>query len=274
MGDGGTMTPSFLSHWPRRFSLALLFAVPSMLALAGPAVADDWYIRGNLGYEQSEDADFSDRNCASTQPPALFGCVKGDDGRPIGAYGDFGSYPVVELALGRRLMPWLRADLSLGYRFDADYDGSANFLSVGFNEPVSATLDSWTGMLNGFVDLAPVISHDLGPFEPYLGVGLGVAHNQLGKMTYRFPENPYRHKLSVTPDGERTSFAYRLALGTGIRLSEHLVLDLSAYYTDLGEVGTDSGVMLMNHVPGGIPIDETESDLSAYGLSIGVRYAF
>lgn len=274
MVDEGTMRSGFLSDLQRRLGLAALFTVPMMLALVEAAEAEDWYLRGSLGYEQSEDADFSDRNCASTRPPALFGCVKGDDGRPIGAYGDFGSYPVVELALGRRLLPWLRADLSLGYRFDADYDGNANFLSVGFNEPVSATLDSWTGMLNAFVDLAPLTSRDLGRFEPYLGVGLGAAYNQLGKMTYRFPENPYRHKLSVTPDGERTSFAYRLALGTGIRLSEQLMLDLSAYYTDLGEVGTDSGLMLMNHVPAGIRIDETETKLRAYGLSVGVRYAF
>lgn len=244
------------------------------LAVAGQVDASDWYARAALGYEQSNDADFSDRDCRSQQPAALFGCVRGDDGRPIGAYGDFGSYPRVEIAIGKRLLPWLRTDLSVGYRFDMDYQGNANFLGVGANEPVSADLESWTGMANTFVDLAALTNTDLGRFDPYLGAGIGVAHNRLGKMTYRFPENPYRHKLSVTPDGERTNFAYRLTLGTGIRLTETLSLDLSASYTDLGQVGTDTGLMAMNHIPAGILVDETEAHLRTIGASIGLRYDF
>ena len=244
------------------------------LTVAGEVEASGWYARAALGYEQSNDADFSDRDCRSQRPAALFGCVRGDDGQPIGAYGDFGSYPIVEIAVGKRLLPWLRTDLSLSYRFDMDYQGNANFLTVGANEPVSADLESWTGMANAFVDLAPLIGTDLGRFEPYLGAGIGVARNRLGEVTYRFPENPYRHKLSVTPDGERTNLAYRLSLGTGIRLTETLTLDLSASYTDLGQVGTDTGIMAMNHVPAGILIDETETHLRTLGASIGLRYSF
>lgn len=255
-------------HWGASVAAALT------LAIAGQAEASGWYARAALGYEQSNDANFSDRDCRSQQPAALFGCVRGDDGQPIGAYGDFGNYPIVEMAVGKRLLPWLRTDLSVGYRFDMDYQGNANFLTVGTNEAVSADLESWTGMANAFVDLAPLTNTDLGRFEPYLGAGLGIAYNRLGKVTYRFPENPYRHKLSITPDGERTNLAYRLSLGTGIRLTETLTLDLSASYTDLGQVGTDTGIMAMNHVPAGILIDETETHLRTFGASIGLRYDF
>ncbi|MBK5939912.1 outer membrane protein [Halochromatium roseum] len=245
-----------------------------LLGLATTAESSDWYLRATLGGEQSNDADVFDRDCASQQPAALFGCVRGDDGRPIGAYGDFGRYPLIEVALGKRLLPWLRTDLSLGYRFDSDYQGNANFLSVGTHEPVSAQFESWSSMVNAFVDLAPLIEADLGRFQPFVGVGAGLAYNQLGKMTYRFPQNPYRHKLSVTPDGERTSFTYRLTAGTGIRLTDSLMLDLAVAYSDLGKVGTNAGVMAMNHVPRGIPIDETETHLRALGLSVGLRYGF
>ncbi|MEA3638820.1 MAG: outer membrane beta-barrel protein [Lamprobacter sp.] len=251
------------------------FACVLLLGLGTTAkAADGWYIRAALGVEQSSDADFSDRNCASQQPAALFGCVKGDDGRPLGAYGDFGRSPLIEVALGKRLLSWLRTDLSLSYRFDSAYDGNANFLSVGTHEPVSADLKSWSGMVNAFVDLAPLIKADLGRFQPYVGAGAGIAYNELSEMTYRFPQNPYRHKLSVTPGGERTSFAYRFMAGTGIRLTDSLILDLSIAYSDLGKVGTDAGVMVMNHVPMGIPIDETETHLRTLGIHLGLRYAF
>lgn len=259
---------------PTRSSLRLVLVLPLSLGLGTLAEASDWYVRATLGYEQSEDADFSDRDCSSRQPAALFGCARGGDGRSIGAYGDFGRYPMLELALGQRLFPWLRTDLSVGYRFGIDYAGNANFLSVGSNQPVSAELESWNGMANVFLDLAPLSGIDLGRFQPYIGAGVGVARNSLGEMTYLFPENTRRHKVSVTPDGERTNFAYRLAIGTGYALTETIALDLSAYYIDLGEIGTDAGRMAMNTLPAGIPIDETETDLRAFGVSIGLRYAF
>ncbi|MBK5932380.1 hypothetical protein CCR82_18070 [Halochromatium salexigens] len=110
--------------------------------LGATAEASDWYLRAAVGIEQSNDAEFSDRDCASQQPAALFGCVRGDDGRPLGAYGDFGRYPLLKVAFGKRLLPWLRTDLSLGYRFDSDYQDNANFLSVGTHEPVSADVES------------------------------------------------------------------------------------------------------------------------------------
>lgn len=253
---------------------SMAIAVALLMSVSHGAVASGWYLRAALGYERSQDADLSDRDCASQQPAALFGCARGDDGRPIGAYGDFGDYPQLELAFGKRMLPWLRTDLSLGYRFAADYQGNANFLAVGTYEPVTADLESWSAMANAFVDVAALSGADLGRFTPYIGGGIGVAHNRLGKVTYRFPQNPYRHKISVTPSGERTNFAYRVTLGTEVALTEGLALDLAAYYMDLGEVGTDSGTMAMNNVPSGIMIDETETELRALGFSIGLLYLF
>ena len=38
-------------------------------------------------------------------------------------------------------------------------------------------------------------------------------------------EHPRKHKISVTPDGERANFAYRLVVGTGIVMNERVTLD-------------------------------------------------
>lgn len=238
------------------------------------AVASEWYIRGGLGYERSKDANFSDVNCASTAPPALFGCVSGNDGKSIGAYGDFGGGMTWDVAVGRRILPWLRGDLSVSYRPDLDFDGNANFLRVGNHQPVAGEMESWAGMVNLFADLQPLTDVDLGVFEPYVGVGMGVSRNDLGRLRFSFPENPGRHRYSIVPSGESWNFAYTLAIGTGISLDERTTLDIALRYSDLGKVRSDRGRMVMNTLPAGIRIDQIETSLRTHGVSVGLRYRF
>lgn len=247
----------------------------SVLLFAAPAPAAGWYVRGALGYEASPAADFTDADCASSRPPALFGCAAGCDGQPIGAYGDFGRFPLAEGAFGRQIFPWLRADLSLAYRFRMDYEGNANFLSVGSVQPVSVRGDSLSGMVNVFIDISGFLAEKkLWRFQPYIGGGIGLAHNRIDRMTFLFPQNAGRHKLSVTPSGDRTNLAFMAALGTGVILTERLRLDISYRYFDLGRVETDPGQMVMNTAPAGIAVNSIETRLKTHGLAVGLRYHF
>lgn len=258
-----------------KFSILGVILFLSVLALPESATARDWYIRGAVGYEKSRTANMADVDCSSVSPPALFGCAAGDDGLPIGAYGDFGNFPLAEAALGRRLLPWLRVDLALTYRFHMNYDGNANFLSVGSNQPVSAKADSLAGMLNVFVDINGFLpGKKLWRFQPYLGGGAGFAYNRLGEMTFLFPGNPGAHKISITPSGNRTDFAYMLAAGTGLMLTDHLSLDVAYRYSDLGRVETSAGNMYMDVIPAGIAVNGIEARLRTHGLVVGLRYQF
>lgn len=81
--------------------IGVLLLLPAVFFTQAAAAAD-WYLRGAFGYEWSRAADFSDSNCAATNPPALFGCVSGNDGQPIGVSGDFGRFPLAEVAVGLR----------------------------------------------------------------------------------------------------------------------------------------------------------------------------
>jgi opacity protein-like surface antigen len=92
-------------------------------------------------------------------------------------------------------------------------------------------------------------------------------------MTYLFPDNT-THKISITPSGDRKNFAFMLAVGTDIMLTEHLSLDIAYRYFDLGRVEAASGNLYMNHVPAGIAINSTEAPLRTHGLTIGLRYQF
>lgn len=267
------------SHWKfLKFSAGALIFILFALLWAQTAAASGWYLRGGVGYEKSRGADFSDNDCASTNPAALFGCVKGADGQPIGAYGDFGNFPLAELAAGRQLLPWLRTEIALTYRFHMDYAGNANFLAPkanpSSNQPVSARADSLSGMLNLFIDINGFFEQNkFWRFQPYLGGGMGLAHNRIGEMTFLFPDNA-THKISITPSGNKTNVAFMMAVGTGITITEKIILDISYRYFDLGRVETDPGIMYMNHTAAGIAINGTESRLCSHGLAVGLRYHF
>jgi len=254
--------------------LGTIFLV-SVLFIPDTGKAAGWYLRGAVGYEKSLSANFSDTDCASIYPPALFGCANGNDGQAIGAYGDFGHYPMGEVAVGRQILPWLRADLALAYRFNMNYDGNANFLSVGPHQPVSAKADSLSGMVNLFVDINGLLpGKKLWRFQPYVGGGIGMSYNRIGQMTFLFPDNPGAHKISITPSGDRKDVAFMLAIGTGIILTEHLSLDIAYRYFDLGRMETAAGNMVMDIIPAGIAINNIESPLRTHSLALGLRYHF
>lgn len=246
----------------------------SLVLLPGLAAASDWYLRGTFAYEWSRAAHFSDTDCRAANPPALFGCATGSNGQPIGASGDFGHFPLIEAAVGRRILPWLRADLSVAYRFNMDFAGSANFLSVGTRQPVSAKADSLSGMVNVFFDIAGIAGRPSDRFQPYVGGGIGLAYNRIDEIMLLFPENAGNHKLSITPSGDRKEFAFMLAVGTGIVLTDRIMLDIAYRYFDLGRVGTDPGNMHMDVRPAGIAISDVDAPLRTHGAAVGLRYHF
>ncbi len=252
----------------------LFFTALFIGSAALPAGAAGWYLRGTLGFEWSLTADYSDADSGAANPPALFGVGPGSDGRPIGAYGDFGRFPLVEAAVGKQVLPWLRSELAVAYRPDTQYRGQANFRGIPGEQPVSASADSLSGMANLFLDIAGLFGINLGSIQPYLGGGAGVAHNWLSEMTYDFPGNPGAHKITITPTGKNTDVAFMAAVGTGIVLSRSTLLDIAYRYTDLGRVYTDAGKAQLNNIPAGIEIAETWAPLRTHGVFAGIRYLF
>lgn len=231
----------------------------------------DWYIRGAVGGVKGKDSDFSDNDCHSVSPPALFGCGTGSDGKSLGAYGDFGKYLSMEIAGGKYVLPWLRTDMALTYRPNMKYSGSANFIGVSGPQPVSTTARSLSLMGNVFFEPAPLLGLSQGHWHPYLGVGLGASYNRLKKVTYRFPEASVHH-ISITPSGERFDPAFMVSVGMGIVMSQKWMIDISLRYEDLGDVNTDQGGMYMNHVSEALKIAKTEADVRGFGVFLSARY--
>lgn len=244
--------------------------VASSLALAD-ASTRALYLRLGLGRWQSNNGHFSDRDCASQNPPALYGCVLGDDGRPLGAYGDFGSSTVWELGAGYRFAPDWRAELNLTANIGGNYSGNANFLHVPGAEPVSSRLDSQLLMGRLFYDL-PLQWQGI---RPWLGLGAGWARHDMGAMTYRFPSLG-AGDLTRMPGGTHDRFAWRADIGLSYAVNERLHLDLSWTHADLGWVGTDAGpaAIIRHGNVRELTINGTETRLRNEGFNLGLRYWF
>jgi opacity protein-like surface antigen len=170
---------------------------PSLRRADKPGV----YLRLGVGLDEPERSRYRDDSCSSIDPPALFGCVRTTDGRPLGARGSFDSTVVVDAALGYRFLPWLRAEGLLSWRPSMDFSGQSNFIGAGDLQPVTGSVSSLAGFGVAYVDLPPI-----GLVQPFLGAGVGAAHNQMGAMRYSFPALS-ANATTTTPDGSRTNLA-------------------------------------------------------------------
>jgi opacity protein-like surface antigen len=242
------------------------------LSLASPAFAADLYVRVSGGVDWLKDVNFRDDKDGIN--PALFGDAIGSDGRPIGAYGDFGTVAFVEGAVGMRVLPWLRTEFALAYRPDMGYSGQVNFTGLTGPQPVSGKASSLSGLANLYLDISGLPGVSLGRFQPYVGGGVGFATNWLDEMTYRFPQLPPKHTYSIVPSGDRTDLAFMLTAGTGYQLTKRLVLDISYRYTDLGKVQTNVGTMTMDGSVSSLVIGGTSAPLRSHGMLAGLRYQF
>ena len=242
--------------------------------LPGAASAGDFYLRGGIGLDRPAGTTFTDRNCSSASPAALYGCGRGGDGAPYRSRGGFGTAPVLELGLGYAAAPAIRMEVPVEYRPRLAFEGRANFLEPGRRQSVAAELSTLSGMLAGYVDLPGLGLAKIGPFGPFVGAGVGAVRTRIGEMRMTFPRT-----TTVVPGAGRTGLAWMLTAGVAVALGERATLDLAWRYTDLGEVRTGRGAGRVVWRDGSrepLPLDlaETRARLGSHGLRLSLRYGF
>jgi opacity protein-like surface antigen len=234
------------------------------------SIAAQPYARAGIGVETAGDATLLDRDCASTNPPALFGCGAGPDGAPFSARGKVDSGAAFELALGHE-RGRTRAEVLLTSRSGFELDAQSNFTGVVGNQPVSAGLRSLSLMLAGVVDLAP----ERWCIRPFVTAGAGVARNEMGRVLFTFPGiGP--NAVTVTRGGSATGFAWTAGAGVTIALTNGLSIDVTARHTDLGEIHGDAGEATIVRPTRTLRLDiaATEMEWQTRGLSVLVRQRF
>ena len=141
-------------HWVPGAAVALMAAATTLLP--GLAVAQDIYLRAGLDLSRPADTHFTDADCASLVPAALYGCGVGGDGAPLRSVGDFGTVAGGELGVGYAVAPAVRLEALLTSRPRFTFDGHANFLAPDREQSVSVDLSSLSGILAVYVDLPGV----------------------------------------------------------------------------------------------------------------------
>ncbi len=199
-----------------------------------------WYIRGDIGYKMYSDPEVNYAN----------GAVElGEE--------EFDNTWMVGLGVGYQFNRYLRADVTVDYEFEADFDSRTACVGACGATLGSTTDESnmtvWTFMLNGYVDLA----HWNG-FTPYVGAGIGVAYIDIDELveTSGFGNPPI-------PGGEQWNFAANAMAGVAFNITEYLLVDANYRYLWLGDVEGDRDV-------GGNRLEY--EDLAAHEIRVGLRY--
>lgn len=222
-----------------------------MLCAAGAAQAQ-LYFRADTGYSRSTGADFRDNDSS-------LNLICGDPSCQAGKFDDFGSSIILGAGVGTRLNPNVRTDVTLGYRkYKLDQSDSGV-------PPAKFTADitSLALMANGYYDFST------SGVSPYVGIGIGVAQNKLGTVSF---DDGAAFRGNV-PGDTKTGAAFAVMLGAGIPLGQSLVLDVGYRYVDLGEVRskTDAAVTV-NGVVVPPPYPGATGHVRAHELTVGLRF--
>ena len=256
----------------RTLGAALIMAGASMAC--GAVAAGELYVRAGVGLDRPAETRFMDRDCSSTSPAALYGCGRGEDDTPHRSLGDFGTVNALEMGLGYAFAPSLRIEVLIEHRPRLAFDGRTNFLAPSRQQSVAARLSSLSGMLATFVDLPALGLTTFGPFGPFIGVGFGAVHTEIGAMRTTFPST-----TTTVPGASRVDLAWMATAGLAITLSDRATLDIAWRYMDLGHVHTGRGEGNVvwrdgSREPRLLDLAATRAKLTGHGLRLSLRYAF
>lgn len=201
------------------------------------------YVRGDAGGAFSAGTDLR-----STAPYASDSLL----GPGARLYGNTGNSGIFDVGVGARLLPWARWDATLSYLPAMKLTGSGN----------SAHLNSWVGMVNGYLDLAGLYPYAFGPLQPYLDAGIGAASNTIDTMSSSSLAGG-----TAIGGGTTTSLAVGIGAGVAYPVAPNVTLDLAYRYLTLGEVRTGDSDTAGAIAPLKARLDENT-------VTLGLRYSF
>jgi len=252
-----------------------IFAAICLLCVSLPVLAGDYYLRLGVALDQPSDTVFSDRNCLHLFPSALYGCGTGGDGHPYRSDGSFKSASAFEIGLGISATPRFRVELVAEKRRQSEFVGLANFLPLGEQQDVVASIDSTLGLMVAHVDLNDGMSSRFGGITPFVGFGFGIVRNICSDMRMEFPRT-----ITLVPGDTRTDLAAVVALGLSFDLNlnqRRTKFDLTWRFMDLGEIRTarDVGQVVWrsgSREPLALDLDLTRGRLKSHGLKLSIRH--
>jgi len=182
---------------------------------------------------------------------------------------DLGTGTAFGLSLGKYITKNFRLELEATKRAGFDYD------TYRADEPLrtsKADIDTHAIFINGFYDFHP-FSIGSTPITPYLGGGIGVSRNKMGKVL----RGDVDGDITIRIDGNTISqFAYKLSAGALFSLSEKLSLDVNYQYVDLGAFKSETRIV---RISDGVAQDDLTKgynggEIKSQEIMVGLQYKF
>jgi opacity protein-like surface antigen len=234
-----------------------------------PNLQQNFYVRGDLGVARNSVGSLSQQDLADNGGTFLMQSM--DDTITVGA------------GFGWQVNPRFRVDLTGEYRSTAGLkaldDLQATLVAppgtLQANTLYQGNISSYVGMLNGYWDLFSARG-----FTPYLGAGIGFAHNRSTGFTTvstaTFTDAVTGAQTVELTNGTsqtvgQTNLAWALMAGTSFDLAPNAKLDIGYRYLNLGS-GISATTGLLDCVCGTVGQPLKLADLDAHELRIGVRW--
>ena len=181
---------------------------------------------------------------------------------------DLGSGYVFGLSVGKYITNNFRLELEASQRGGLEYDTEyASEPNLGTK--TSADISTQSIFLNGFYDFES-FTISSSSITPYIGGGIGISRNKMGVVAEVTPENEAAYL-----DGNKVSqFAYKLAAGTLVSLTESLSLDINYQYVDLGSFKSGLGYVASGGASGTLTEALNGGEIKTQELMVGLQYKF
>ena len=227
----------------RKFIFALIFILPS---LAFAADMDGFYITPKGGVSKTMDT----------------GTMNYDNGQVFTLNDDdLGTGSAFGISAGKYITDNFRLELEAIKRTSYEMDTTDSD-----NNLMEANITSKSIFINGFYDFQP-FSLGNTPITPYLGGGVGISKNKMGATHENRPGN--------TVDGKTISqFAYKVAAGTLVDLTENVSLDINYQYVNLGNFKSDVGVYDQDGFVANLHTGINGGEIKTQELMVGLQYKF
>ena len=255
---------------------AAIAAVLSAAISTGPIAAEDLYedlyLRVGIGFDLPTETEFRDVNCEVEQP--LYGCATGGDGAPLRSVGDFSTATGFEVGIGGAVAPAVRMEAIVEFRPRLAFSGRANYLAPERQQTVAVDASVLSGMVAAYADLPALGLPRLGPFNPFVGAGIGVARISTGETRMMFPAT-----TTLVPGGHRTGLAWMVTAGVATVLGESTTLEVAWRYSELGTAETATGggrAVWRDGSREPLMLDQAASEayLKSHGIRLSLRYSF
>jgi opacity protein-like surface antigen len=153
----------------------------------------------------------------------------------------------------------IRGEVMFDWRGDRDFTGFfVPTVTLPLGADARTSIQTSTIMFNAYYDLG-----HWGSFVPYIGAGVGLAHNDMGGLTDTSAPGV------VQSGNDKWSLAWSLMAGGGFQLSDRVILDVGYRFIDMGKA--ESGTIDSLGAPNP-PLRVNE--LYAHEFKVGLRFHF